>query len=108
MYKTFIAQLHQVLSVHLESPALGGRAHCCLSIQGVSVKQDLFPECLPEIGDIAVFFDDVMATNISERESSMHHKIDGSNSGVLLVQLIALLDLHDLALVEYHLEYIER
>ena len=73
----------------------------------MALAKELTNHSLPEIGDFAIFLDDVVAVDILERELPMHDEVHRSYDCVLLVQLVALLDLYDLAFIKYHLESIE-
>lgn len=83
IHEILIAQFHYVLGPDLEGTATAGHTDCSLTIEGLLVKQQLFPEAQAQVAALVELLHSVVP-EVVESQLAVHDEVDVGDSSVLL------------------------
>ena len=107
VHEALVSQFHYVVRLDLQSAALGGNTDSGLAVEWLLIEEKFLTESQTQIASVVIFLDKVVISIVPKCQLAMHHEVEVLDLGVLLEQLLALLDLHNLAQIKDHFECIE-
>ena len=107
VHEALVSQFHYVVRLDLQSAAAAGRTDSGLTVERLLIEEKLLAESQTQIASFIIIFDNTAMSKVAERQLAVHHEVDVRDRLILLEQLRALLELHNLAQIEDHFECIE-